>query len=114
MEITTAIQDGVTVVSVAGNLDGSTAPAAQEKLLPLIAPGCCLVLDLGNCPYISSAGLRVLLAIAKQLPARKGCWAFAGLSEEIRDVMDMTGFSGFFSIFKTVPEAVASVKCPHP
>ena len=48
--------------------------------------------------------------IAKQLPSNNGRWAFAGLSDEIKDVMDMTGFSGFFAIFNTVDEAVASVK----
>ena len=114
MEITTALQDGINIISVSGNLDGTTAPQAQEQILPLIASGCRLVLNLEKCSYISSAGLRVLLTIAKQLPAKKGCWAFAGLSEEVKDVMDMTGFGGFFTILKTVTEAVASVKNARP
>ncbi|MCX5785524.1 MAG: STAS domain-containing protein [Elusimicrobia bacterium] len=113
MEIKTAIHDEVNVISISGSLDGATAPQAQEQILPNIASGCCLVLDFEKCVYISSAGLRVLLMIAKQLPAKNGCWAFAGLSAEIKDVMDMTGFSSFFSIFDTVAEAVASVKNVH-
>ena len=115
MDITTAVRDGVTVISVSGNLDGATAPQAQDRIMTVIASdGCRLVLDLEKCPYISSAGLRVLLTIAKQLPAKKGRWAFAGLSEEVKDVMDMTGFSGFFSVYKTVDEALAAVKTAQP
>jgi anti-anti-sigma factor len=114
MEISTVIQDGITVISVSGSLDGTTAAQAQEQMLPLIASGCCLVLNFEKCVYISSAGLRVLLMIAKQMPAKNGHWAFAGLADEIKDVMDMTGFSGFFNIFNTVAEAVASVKSAHP
>ena len=110
MEITTAVQDGVSIISVFGSIDGNTAGQAQEQILPIIAPGCCLVLDLGQCNYISSAGLRVLLMIAKQLAAKSGQWAFAGLSDEIKDVMDMTGFSGFFTTFPTIAEAAAAVK----
>jgi len=110
MEITTTVKDGVSIISIAGSIDSNTAAQAQEQILPLIEPKCCLVLDLGKCDYISSAGLRVLLMTAKQLAAKNGQWAFAGLSEEIKDVMDMTGFSGFFKTFSTVEEAAEEVK----
>lgn len=110
MEITTSLQDGVSIIGVSGSFDSSTAQQAEQHILPLIAPQCCLVLDLSSCNYISSAGLRVLLFTAKQLAAKNGKWAFAGLSEEIKDVMDMTGFSGFFTTCATVEEAVVKVK----
>ena len=110
MDITTSTVNGVIVISVSGSLDGSTYQKAQEEIMKLVSPGCCLVLDLSKCSYISSAGLRVLLMITKQLDSKKGRWAFAGLSDEIKDVMDMTGFSGFFKTFATIEEASAEVK----
>jgi len=114
MDITTTLQDGVSVIGVCGSLDSTTAPRAQDEILPLVGSGCRLVLDLSRCDYVSSAGLRVLLMIAKQLAAKNGQWAIAGLSNEIQDVMEMTGFAGFFTTFGTVAEALAAVKktCP--
>ncbi|MBI4651630.1 anti-sigma factor antagonist [Candidatus Desantisbacteria bacterium] len=105
MEIKTDIQENTKIIMISGSLDGKTAPEAQEKIIPLIEPDNILVVDLSNCKYVSSAGLRLLLMIAKQVPS-KNCKLFlTGLTEEVKDVMDMTGFSNFFKIYGTVKEA---------
>ena len=110
MEIKTVDQEGITVIQISGNLDGNTAPQAQEKIMPFLSANCCLILDLGECKYISSAGLRVLLMIAKQLSSQGGRWALAGVCEEVKDIMEMTGFSGFFKNYDTVSAACKAIK----
>jgi anti-anti-sigma factor len=109
MEIKTTIRKGINIVEITGNLDGNSAPQLQESAMPLIVPDGDLILDFSGCRYVSSAGLRVLLMIAKQLPAQGGQLALSGLLEEVKDVMDMTGFSHFFKIFETVEEAAAAL-----
>ncbi len=110
MEIKTINKNGVTVIEVSGKLDSVAAPEAQEKIMPLVVSKCCLVLDLGKCNYISSSGLRVLLMVAKQLSTQEGRWALAGVCDEIKDVMDMTGFSTHFKTYDTVEEAIEAVR----
>jgi anti-anti-sigma factor len=110
MEIKIGNQEGVSVVQFIGSLDGNTSPEAQEKILPLTSSKCCLVLDLSQCSYISSAGLRVLLMTAKQIAAQGGKLALAGVCDEVRDVMDMTGFINFFKLCNTVKEAIGNTK----
>jgi anti-sigma B factor antagonist len=112
VEITTTQKEGIQIVSVVGSLDSSTAPGAQEKLLLLVVPGCLLVLDMEKCSAISSAGLRLLLMTAKQIVRMGGRAVLAGLSEEIQDVMHMTGFEDIFPSCATVPEAIAYLKRP--
>lgn len=110
MEIKTVTQEDVTIVELSGSLDGTTAPQAQGEIMPLIVPDCGLVLDMSGCEYVSSAGLRVLLMIAKLLTSKQGRGALAGLSEEVQDVMEMTGFAHFFETYATVSEAVEAVQ----
>jgi len=110
MEINTISKEEATVVSLEGNLDGTTAEFTQEKLLQLLTPNCELIIDMAKCPYVSSAGLRVLLMTAKQLTRIGGAGVFAGLSEEVRDVMEMTGFSSIFESYGTVDEAHEAMK----
>lgn len=110
MDIQITTQEGVTVIHVNGRLDGNSVSSAQDKIMPLVIGGCKLVIALCKCDYISSAGLRLLLMIAKQLNAQGGKWALACASEEIRDVMDMTGFSGFFQHYGTIWDAVSALK----
>ncbi len=108
MEIKTSIQSGATIVQLSGNLDGNTSPVAQEKLEPLVEAKCCLVLDLTQCVYISSAGLRVLLMLAKSLTAQDGRLVLVGVCPEIKDVMEMTGFINFFKFYNSVEEVLKS------
>lgn len=107
MEITIEARGGVTVAQIVGNLDSATSEQAQEKLMPL-AVNKCLALDLSKCNYISSAGLRVLMMLAKQFNLQGARLAMAGVCEEVKDVMDMTGFITFFNLYDTVEKIIES------
>ncbi len=61
MEIFTEVVNGVTVVSLVGELDGSTAPQVQGEILALIGPQSRILLNMTDLVYMSSAGARVLL-----------------------------------------------------
>jgi len=110
MEVQTTTSDNVTIVEISGSLDANTAPQAENEILPFIVPKCLLVLDMSKCQYVSSAGLRLLLTIVKRLKTTEGKWGMAGLSQEIMDVMEMTGFSRFFKIYDTVSTAIKTIQ----
>lgn len=110
MEIKIDTQNGVSVVKVKGNLDGTTAQQAQDTIVPLLLNKSMIVFDMEECPYVSSAGLRVLLVIAKKLANIGGKGALANVPEEVKDVMEMTGFDNIFKTFKSVAEAEETVK----
>jgi len=108
MEIKVEPREGVTVAQIIGNLDGATAEQAQDTLMPLAASKSCLALDLSKCNYISSAGLRVLMMLAKQFSGQGGRLAMSGVCEEVKDVMDMTGFINFFNLYDSVDQIIES------
>ena len=111
MDITTNVLDNTTVIKVSGNLDGNTVNTAQQLIMPMLSSNDLgLVLDLKDCAYISSAGLRLLLMAAKQLAAQNGSLVLSGLSAEVMDVMEMTGFNNFYKTFDTVAAAVSAVQ----
>ena len=109
VEIILRTEGAVTIVAISGNLDGSTAAGAQEKIIPLLTEGCRLVFDMEQCEYISSAGLRLLLVIAKHLEKVGGAGTFASLTQQTVDVMAMTGFDNIFTSYASVAEAVNSI-----
>ncbi len=109
MEINIIKRDGATVIELSGSLDGNTVTPAQERIMPLLSSKASLVLDLKGCNYISSAGLRLILMAAKQLSLQNGVLVLSGLSEEIKDVMEMTGFGNFFKCFDCVDTALSSL-----
>ncbi len=110
MEIKTRAQNGATIIELSGSLDGNTVNEAQEKIMPLLsANNFSLLLDLKSCSYISSAGLRLLLMAAKQLSIQGGVLLLIGLSAEIKDVMEMTGFNNYFKTFDSVTQAMAAI-----
>lgn len=109
MTVTMVTDGAVKVASLVGELDASTAPAIQQQLLPLAQPGAKVVLDLTDVPYMSSAGLRLLLSIYRQITTTGGSIALACVVDEIKDTMAVTGFLKFFVVHDTVEAAVASL-----
>lgn len=102
MNITTTEQNGVTVISLEGRLDGQHAQTAEQAFLGLAGSEgrTKFVLDFTHMQYISSAGLRVVLVAAKKVRSLQGKLVCASMSEQVRDVFEM---SGFLSILETAP-----------
>ena len=86
------------VFQLEGRLDAATASTAQEQLLKSAVGYTSITLDLSLLQYISSAGLRVLLALQKQVN-KQGCeMTLTNVSPAIMEVFEMTGFLGFLHV----------------
>lgn len=113
MEIELEEVDGTTIVTLFGELDGRSAPVVQDKLLALPRPQGKLLLDMSGVSYISSAGLRALLMLYRQMAAQDGRVALVGLAENIQDIMSVTGFLEFFDSYETTAEGIAALSKPQ-
>ena len=110
MNIELEEMDGVTVATLFGELDGRTAPLVQDKHVALPEPNGKALLDMSGVSYISSAGLRALLMLYRQMAANDGRVALVGLVENIKDVMVVTGFLEFFEDYETLAEGLAALE----
>jgi anti-sigma B factor antagonist len=109
MKVDVKIVDSVTIVELEGAIDGNTAPVAQEQILPLVRGSCRLLVDMRNVEYMSSSGLRMMLLLYRQVAGVGGRIVLAGLSEEIRDTMSLTGFLDFFATADSVEAGLAAL-----
>ncbi len=109
MEVNVRTEDDVTILAASGDVDGSTAPMLQEQVLAVAKPGCKLLLDMGQIGYMSSAGLRVMLLLYRQISGNSGKVVLVGLSEEIKDTMMATGFLKFFTTTDTLEEGLTTL-----
>ena len=108
MDISTRMQNGVTLVVFAGSLDSNTSPKAQQEIDGVLAAGARKVaIDCTALDYISSAGLRVLLGAAKRLGGgAAGGLRLFGLNETVREVFDISGFSTILAVFGSEADAL--------
>jgi anti-sigma B factor antagonist len=96
------------VLVVSGRMDTLTAPEFEAETAKWIAAGeKRMVLDLSQLAYISSAGLRSILAAAKQLKAGGGDLAFCGLSGLVAEVFTVSGFVKLLPVFASREAALA-------
>ena len=109
MDIQIKTVDAVTVVELEGRLDGNAAHDIQDQVLPLMDAECRVLVDMSGVEYMSSAGLRVLLLLYRQIEGTAGAVILAGLHPRIRDVMEMTGFLDFFMVVDTPEEGVQAL-----
>jgi len=115
MEIVEARWGLALVLEFRGRLDVNTSSMTQEKLLALIQKGYIrLALDLSHLEYISSAGLRVLLAILKKTKSCNGKIVLFGFRNYIKGIFDIVGFSALFPMYASAEEALAAFRWSHP
>ena len=108
MEISTRTSNDIHIVAIAGSLDSATAPEAQKALDAVVAGAKKVALDFSQLDYISSAGLRVLLGVAKKLRSSGGTLGMFGLNQSVREVFEISGFSAILSVYPSEAEAVAA------
>ena len=107
MEITTAHRDNATILSISGRIDTATAPVLEQAINKEIEAGQRRVLlNFSSVSYISSGGLRVLLATAKKLKTPGDKFSICSLSAEVLKVLKLAGFTSIFSIYPSEGEAL--------
>ena len=106
MQFDSRKEKGGTIVKIGGRMDAVTTGEIETKLSGLIDQGDRkFVLDLGALEYISSAGLRTLLATAKRLKAEQGSMVFANLTGHVTEVFKISGFYSLFTVCDSVDVA---------
>ena len=111
MEFAQEQSGDVVIVKLTGRLDSSTAQAAEEsfaRVLESVTPR--LAIDMSQLEYISSAGLRVLLVVAKKVQQAQGKVVLFELGRNVREVFSISGFDRIFSIQADMAGAVAALR----
>jgi anti-sigma B factor antagonist len=110
MNVTSSTVEAITVIEASGSIDSKTAPEFERTAIAAIQGQKEVIIDLTNVEFLSSAGLRVLLMIYRQIKTQSGKVVLVGTSEEIQDIMSNTGFLSFFITVDTLDEGIKTLK----
>lgn len=97
MTITKKAEGNKLMIALEGRLDTTTAPQLESEIKSCIDGVGELELDLGELEYMSSAGLRVLLATQKTMN-KQGKMVITNVNETIQEIFEITGFSDILTI----------------
>ena len=95
MKIDFTKNDGILSIALDGRLDTTTAPELESFIGENYDGECSIVIDCEKLAYVSSAGLRVLLAAQKKT---KGAMKLVRVCELVMEVFEMTGFADILVI----------------
>jgi anti-sigma B factor antagonist len=109
MKVTLSHENDVSVISIEGSIDGKTAPLVRQEISPVLETAKSVIMDLSKVDFLSSAGLRFLLLVYRQITAKNGKLILLAVPEDIRTVMSHTGFLSFFTLAGSMPEALQAL-----
>lgn len=99
MNITVTQEGNPTVIALEGKLDTLTSPELEQFANALYEKGVNnLEINLQACEFVSSAGLRVIVALQKRAVATEGTLVFCNVQPDVMDVFQMTGFNEILDI----------------
>jgi stage II sporulation protein AA (anti-sigma F factor antagonist) len=99
----------IQTVALDGQINGSNADDLEKSLLAVLDKGARkVVLDFSAVDYISSAGLRVVLLVAKKLSASAGSLVLCRLQPGVFEIFEMCGFADILTIVENHAAACAS------
>ena len=109
MQIDTESYKRVDVVTVTGRIDSSNASELEKAFKDLANDGRYrLVVDLHGIDYMSSAGLRALVASLRENKKHNGDLRIANPSERMDEVLKLAGLNTVFSVYEDTTAAVGS------
>jgi len=113
MDISFNNKDNVLCIALNGRLDATNASGTEKQIsdyLNNLEKNIDIAIDLTGLDYISSAGLRVLLVITKNQKKNNSNLCLFGLSENVMEIFQISGFDTIFNIAKNESEAIAVLK----
>ncbi len=97
------------VIKPFGKIDINTVPAFELVLHPLTDRGVDLIVDMSECNYLSSAGIRVLLLASKKLHTSGGVLYITNVSGVVMQIFEMAGLNTVFHIEERMEDAWAKI-----
>jgi anti-sigma B factor antagonist len=110
MTVEHEILNQIDLIFLNGRIDAQSAPGVNEDIGKVIDEGRNkMLINFKGLEYISSAGLRVLITVAKKFKTSNGSLILCSLDEKIYEVFDVSGFTAIFQIFDTQEDALAEI-----
>lgn len=97
LDIKTTIENGKAFFALSGRIDTVTAPELEKEIKKSVNGITELTLDMKKLDYISSSGLRVLLA-AQKIMSNQGKMTLINVGETVMEIFEVTGFSDILTI----------------
>ena len=107
MEISKEKRNGITCLKIEGSLDASNSSVAEKSIRDAIeTEGPKLILNFSELQYISSAGLRVVLVVGKDIKAKNGKIVLSSMNESVKNDFQISGFTSRFDIQDNVEDSL--------
>jgi anti-sigma B factor antagonist/stage II sporulation protein AA (anti-sigma F factor antagonist) len=104
-------QEGdVYIIVIEGRIDATTTPIVEKKLAKLDDLAMRIAIDFSDVEYLSSAGMRLLLSLAKRMQSKGGIVAIYGMADDVVDIIRMAGFERILNLFGKKADALKSLK----
>ena len=111
MKIFKDLHDGICLMSISGRIDSNYSDDLERALNKAVNEYSKIIMDLKDTEYISSSGVRVLLAGKKMLREKNGEMILTSLQPVVRDVFEIAGLARLFLIKKNREDALTLMKC---
>jgi len=110
MKITLSGEGELRVVRFDGSIDTATASDVEAALMQVLSDGATkVVLNFEKLVYINSAGLRVIMVVAKELKHVDGALRLCSVNAMVQEVLDFTKFSNFLHIAPSESDALSGL-----
>lgn len=98
------------IISLVGKMDAISAPEFEDKMGEWLEQGeNSFIISLGEVNYMSSAGLRSILIVAKKLKEQDGRLIFVELREEVQKIFRISGFSSMIPTYESLEVALENI-----
>ena len=97
LEINKKLNGDVLTVALEGRLDTTTARQLEDNIRESMDSARSIIFEVGKLKYISSAGLRVLLATQKAM-GEPGSMVIRNVTDEVREIFEVTGFMDILTV----------------
>ena len=110
MDIEHSKEGEITIVTVNGRLDATTAPVADKTIKKILKKDCLrMIFDFSTLDYLSSGGLKVILGTAKELRRKEGQIVLCSLSNWVKEIFEVSGLNSLIPITESLESGIAQL-----
>jgi len=104
------VDDICHIVYPKGHFDAAASSNAEKTIIEIVEKANSLIFNLNELQYVSSAGLRVFLVVAKKMKVKNGSLHFCCLNQNVRQVFEISNFHKILEIQDSENEALDKIR----